>query len=103
MTGRGMKAVRSRRPPVTKRKIEMEIKSRSHLAAGFSIDASSDRLPIPRSIHLARTRQLYPSYELDIAFDDFARFDVRIGKVVDIKPFPPSRHPSYQAGVNVSA
>jgi tRNA-binding protein len=36
-------------------------------------------------------------------YDDFARLDIRIGKVVDIKPFPRARHPSYKVGVDVGA
>ena len=36
-------------------------------------------------------------------YDDFARLDVRIGKVVDIKPFPRARHPSCKVGVDVGA
>jgi tRNA-binding protein len=37
------------------------------------------------------------------AYDDFARLDIRIGKVVDIKPFPRARHPSHKVGVDVGA
>jgi tRNA-binding protein len=37
------------------------------------------------------------------AYDDFARLDIRIGKVVDIQPFPRARNPSYKVGVDVGA
>lgn len=34
-------------------------------------------------------------------YDDFARLDVRIGKVVEVQPFPRARSPSYKVGVDV--
>jgi tRNA-binding protein len=36
-------------------------------------------------------------------YDDFARLDIRIGKVVDVQPFPGARNPSYKVGVDVGA
>jgi hypothetical protein len=36
-------------------------------------------------------------------YDDFARLDIRIGKVVDVQPFLPARNPSYKVGVDVGA
>jgi tRNA-binding protein len=36
-------------------------------------------------------------------YDDFARLDIRIGKVVEVQPFPRARHPSYRVGVDVGA
>ncbi|MDH2381465.1 tRNA-binding protein [Bradyrhizobium sp. CER78] len=36
-------------------------------------------------------------------YDDFARLDVRIGKVVEVQPFPRARNPSYKVGVDVGA
>lgn len=38
-----------------------------------------------------------------VTYDDFARLDIRIGKVVDIKPFPRARNPSYKVAVDVGA
>jgi tRNA-binding protein len=38
-----------------------------------------------------------------ITYDDFARLDIRIGKVVDVQPFPRARNPSYKVGVDVGA
>jgi tRNA-binding protein len=35
------------------------------------------------------------------AYDDFARLDIRIGRVVDVQPFPRARNPSYKVGVDV--
>ena len=35
------------------------------------------------------------------SYDDFARLDVRIGKVVEVQPFPRARNPSYKVGVDV--
>ena len=34
-------------------------------------------------------------------YDDFARLDIRIGKVVAVQPFPRARNPSYKVGVDV--
>src|SRR5215208_1257246 len=31
-----------------------------------------------------------------ITFDDFLRVDVRVGRIVDVKPFPAARKPAYQ-------
>jgi tRNA-binding protein len=31
--------------------------------------------------------------------DDFARLDIRIGKVVEVQPFPRARHPSCRVDV----
>ena len=36
-------------------------------------------------------------------YDDFARLDIRIGKVVEVQPFPRARKPSYKVGVDVEA
>jgi len=37
------------------------------------------------------------------SYDDFARLDIRIGKVVEVQPFPRARNPSYKVGVDVGA
>jgi tRNA-binding protein len=37
------------------------------------------------------------------SYDDFARLDIRIGKIVDVQPFPRARNPSYKVGVDVGA
>ena len=36
-------------------------------------------------------------------YDDFARLDIRIGKVVEVQAFPRARNPSYKVGVDVGA
>ena len=36
-------------------------------------------------------------------YDDFARLDIRIGRVVAVQPFPRARNPSYKVGVDVGA
>src|SRR5258707_2402677 len=33
--------------------------------------------------------------------DDFARLDIRIGKVVEVQPFARARNPSYKVGIDV--
>ena len=36
-------------------------------------------------------------------YDDSSRLDIRIGKVVEVQPFPRARNPSYKVGVDVGA
>ena len=36
-------------------------------------------------------------------YDDFARLDIRIGRVVEVQPFPRARNSSYKVGVDVGA
>src|SRR5262249_22275465 len=38
-----------------------------------------------------------------VAYDDFAKLDIRIGRVVEVQPFPRARNPSYKVGVDVGA
>jgi tRNA-binding protein len=38
-----------------------------------------------------------------VTYDDFAKLDIRIGKVVDVQPFPRARNPSWKVGVDVGA
>ena len=38
-----------------------------------------------------------------VTYDDFARLDIRVGKVVDVQPFPRARNPSWKVGVDVGA
>jgi tRNA-binding protein len=38
-----------------------------------------------------------------ITTDDFARLELRIGKVVEVQPFPRARNPSWKVGVDVGA
>ena len=38
-----------------------------------------------------------------ITYDDFARLDIRIGKIVEVQPFPRARNPSWKVGVDVGA
>jgi tRNA-binding protein len=44
-----------------------------------------------------------PSLKPQVTYDDFARLDIRIGRVVDVQPFPRARNPSYKVGVDVGA
>ena len=37
------------------------------------------------------------------AYDDFAKLDIRIGRVLEVKPFPRARNPSYKVAVDVGA
>src|SRR5882724_9780384 len=65
---------------------------------------------IPRNSMRMSSAAGNPSREQDMpplrpqaAYDDFARLDIRIGKVVDVQPFPRARNPSYKVGVDVGA
>jgi tRNA-binding protein len=42
-----------------------------------------------------------PDLKPPITYDDFARLDIRIGKVVEVQPFPRARNPSWKVGVDV--
>jgi tRNA-binding protein len=44
-----------------------------------------------------------PPLKAEITYDDFTRLDIRIGKVVEVQPFPRARNPSYKVGVDVGA
>jgi tRNA-binding protein len=39
----------------------------------------------------------------EATYDDFVRLDIRIGKVVEVQPFPRARNPTYKVGVDVGA
>lgn len=36
----------------------------------------------------------------EIAYDDFAKVDMRIGRIVDVQPFPRARNPSWKVQVD---
>lgn len=38
-----------------------------------------------------------------VTYDDFTRLDIRIGRVVEVQPFPRARNPSYKVAVDVGA
>lgn len=38
-----------------------------------------------------------------VAFDDFQKIDIRVGRVVDVQPFPRARNPSYKIAVDLGA
>lgn len=44
-----------------------------------------------------------PPLKPQAAYEDFARLDIRIGRVVDVQPFARARNPSYKIGVDVGA
>ena len=44
-----------------------------------------------------------PDLKPPVTYDDFARLDIRIGKVVEVQPFPRARNPSWKVGVDVGA
>jgi tRNA-binding protein len=41
--------------------------------------------------------------KVQAAYDDFARLDIRVGKIVEVQPFPRARNPSYKVAVDVGA
>src|SRR5258708_24496071 len=65
----------------------------------------SSPTPIHASCRFIRCPQVHDMTPLkpQAAYDDFARLDIRIGKVVDVQPFPRARKPSYKVGVDVGA
>jgi tRNA-binding protein len=44
-----------------------------------------------------------PALKPEVTYDDFSRLDLRVGKVVDVLPFPRARNPSYKVAVDVGA
>ena len=34
-------------------------------------------------------------------YDDFAKLDIRVGRVVEVQPFPRARNPSYKVAVDL--
>ncbi|WP_282042419.1 tRNA-binding protein [Halomonas alimentaria] len=34
-----------------------------------------------------------------ITYDEFAKIEIRVGKIIDVKPFPRARNPSYKVEV----
>ena len=38
-----------------------------------------------------------------IDFDEFARIDMRVGRVLEVRPFPEARKPSYQLRIDFGA
>ena len=44
-----------------------------------------------------------PALKPQASYDDFARLDIRIGRVVDVQPFSRARNPSYKVGVDIGA
>jgi len=38
-----------------------------------------------------------------IEFDDFARVDMRVGRITDVQPFPEARKPSYKLRIDFGA
>jgi tRNA-binding protein len=40
------------------------------------------------------------SESITISFDDFLRVDVRVGRIVEVRPFPAARKPAFQLEVD---
>lgn len=38
-----------------------------------------------------------------IAYDDFAKVDLRVGRILEVQPFPKSRNPSWKVRVDLGA
>ena len=66
------------------------------------IIASHLRNSLPPASLLWHTHEMSP-LKPQASYDDFSRLDIRIGKVVDVQPFPRARNPSYKVGVDVGA
>lgn len=37
----------------------------------------------------------------EVAYEDFAKLDIRVGRVVEVKPFERARNPSYKVAVDL--
>jgi len=48
--------------------------------------------------HIAATRPALPPGSASI--DDFARLDIRVGRVIQVLPFPEARRPAYQMTID---
>src|ERR1700712_3873265 len=60
--------------------------------------------PLPHSADVRTNRErTMTALKPQTSYDDFSRLDIRIGKVVDIQPFPRARNPSWKVGVDVGA
>jgi tRNA-binding protein len=57
---------------------------------------------MPDNPQRSKEHGMTPLKEL-ATYDDFARLDIRIGRIVDVQPFPRARNPSYKVGVDVGA
>ena len=36
----------------------------------------------------------------EISYDDFARVDIRVGRIIEVQPFPEARKPAYKLSVD---
>ncbi|MFT0891795.1 tRNA-binding protein [Pseudochelatococcus sp. G4_1912] len=41
------------------------------------------------------------SFKSQVVYDDFAKLDIRVGRVVEVQPFPKARNPSYKIAVDL--
>ena len=59
----------------------------------------------PRKAELAPAAVLYPFPLTDstITFADFARVDIRVGRIVRAEPFPAARKPAYRLEIDFGA
>jgi tRNA-binding protein len=42
-----------------------------------------------------------PSPASQIAYDDFARVDMRVGRILEVQPFPKARNPSWKLRIDL--
>lgn len=42
-----------------------------------------------------------PAQKAEVTYDDFARLDIRVGRIVEVQPFPRARNPSYKVAVDL--
>jgi tRNA-binding protein len=71
--------------------------------APFTRKSLRATLPLTRPQLFDRRAADMPPLKSQITYDDFARLDIRIGKVVEVQPFPRARNPSWKVGVDVGA
>jgi len=42
-----------------------------------------------------------PLSQLPITYDDFAKIDLRVGRVIEVQPFPKARNPSWKVRIDL--
>jgi tRNA-binding protein len=55
---------------------------------------------VPSEPSVSDSEPAIPAPRSSILFDDFLRVDVRVGRVVDVQPFPGARKPAYQLRID---
>ncbi|CAH1661432.1 hypothetical protein CHELA41_22062 [Hyphomicrobiales bacterium] len=68
-----------------------------------SLEPALGRWPLPYLAVSAsrRRKKLSAPVKPEAVYDDFAKLDIRIGRIVHVEPFPRARNPSYKVAVDL--